>query len=618
MAQQISVDIVINGTSITPFSQLSIRQLYNDHHYFELHFNHDVIETFGAVTFDKGKAYLGKPITINFNKLDKSASDVSFKGIVTDIRFANHLSTLGDIIFSGYSPTILLEGGETNNSFLDAALTKVVKDITGTVASNDLSVKINPTKKSNIPYITQYRESNFAFIRRLAAEYGEDFFYDGNDLYFGKPTGGTTVKLQYPNDITDLNIRAHVAPVSFKQTSYLSKEAKPVFKPSKAQQVAGLDALGQHALTVSDQLFKSEMHVLTRRKFKDEKELEEAVKIDKSVRSADLVVLQGVSDSPELKLGATLQVTAREADYGKYTVTSITHRTDGSGNYQNEFEAIPSSVTVMPNPYFKKPVAEPQIAVVTDNTDPDNLGKIKVKLLWQEDNQTTPFIRVLTPHGGTYTDGKKTRGNFFTPEVDDFVIVGFTQNDPDRPFVMGSLQNGKAIDSAPNKDNSIKSISTRSGNVITFTDKENAKEQEINIQTDPTNYISIHLKNSDGTIKIFSSKAIEVNSGETIVVKAAKSIEMQGDKTVTVKSEKISIEATDSITLKANSKIDISAADVKIEASNSFTAKATTSVKIEGMQTEVAGSMSTKIKGAMLDLEGSAMANLKAALVKIN
>ncbi len=618
MAQQISVDIVINGTNITPFSHLSIRQLYNEHHYFELHFNHDVIETFGAMNFDKGKAYLGKPISITFNTLEKTGTDVSFKGIVTDIRFANHLSTLGDIVFSGYSPTILLEGGESNTSFLDANLTKVVKEISGNVASNDLSVKVNPTKKSNVPYITQYRESNFAFIRRLAAEYGEDFFYDGNDLYFGKPSGGSTVKLQYPTDITELNIRAHVAPLAFKQTSYLSKEAKPIVKPSKAAQVAGLDGLGQHALSVSDQLFKTESHVLTRRKFKDEKELEEAVKIDKSIRSSDLVVLQGISDSPALKLGATLQVTAKEADYGKYTITSLTHRTDGAGNYQNEFEAIPSTVTVMPNPYFKKPVAEPQIAVVTDNTDPDKLGKIKVKLLWQEDSQTTPFIRVLTPHGGTYGDGKKTRGNFFTPEVDDYVIVGFTQNDPDRPFVMGSLQNGKAIDSAPNTDNSIKSISTRSGNIISFIDKENSKEQEINIQTDPTNYISINLKDKDGTIKIYSSKAIEVNSKETIVVKAGKSIEMQGDKTVTIKSEKIAIEASDSITMKANSKIDISATDVKIEASNSFAVKANATAKIESVQTEVAGTANAKIKGAMLDLEGSAMANLKAALVKIN
>jgi type VI secretion system secreted protein VgrG len=616
VAQQISVDIVINGTNITPFSHLSIRQLYNDHHYFELQFNHDVIETFGAVTFDKGKAFLGKSISISFNTLDKSGSDVSFKGIVTDIRFANHLSTLGDIIFSGYSPTILLEGGETNMSFLDAGLSKVVKDITSTVASNDLSVKVNPTKKSNIPYITQYRESNFAFIRRLAAEYGEDFFYDGNDLYFGKPSGGTTVKLQYPTDITDLNIRAHVAPVAFKQGSYLSKEAKPITKPSKAAQVAGLDGLGQHALSVSDQLFKTEMNFLTRRKFKDEKELEEAVKIDKSIRSADLVILQGISDSPALKLGATVQITAKEADYGKYTVTSITHRTDGSGNYQNEFEAIPSTVTIMPNPYFKKPVAEPQIAVVTDNTDPDKLGKIKVKLLWQEDNQTTPFIRVMTPHGGTYGDGKKTRGSFFTPEVDDYVIVGFTQNDPDRPFVMGSLQNGKAIDSAPNTDNTIKSISTRSGNIITFSDKKD--EESINIQTDPANYIEIKLAKTDGTIKIFANKAIEVNSGETIKINAAKSIDMQGDQTVTIKSKDIAIEASNSIKMKANASIEISATDVKIEASNGFSAKANATAKIESVQTEVSGSASAKIKGAMLDLEGSAMANLKAALVKIN
>ena len=42
----------------------------------------------------------------------------------------------------------------------------------------------------------------------------------------------------------------------------------------------------------------------------------------------------------------------------------------------------------------------------------------------------------------------KTEDFFFTPEINDFVIVGFTQNDPNRPFVMGSVPHGKAIDTA--------------------------------------------------------------------------------------------------------------------------------------------------------------------------
>lgn len=627
MEDIVSAEIVIDGKDYPQheIESISIQQQYNEHHTFQMRFHHASFDAFGAESINDSKSHLGKSITISFKGVSHMTGaetdyGVPFKGIITDFSIDNSTSDYAVSVISGYSPTILLDSGETNNSFLDAGLTKVVKDVSADVASNDLKIKVNPTKKSNIPYITQYRESNFAFIRRLAAEYGEDFFYDGSELNFGKPSGSKTYTFGVGVDLISFSFRSHVAPLSFKQNGYLSKEAKQLSKPSKSAQVAGLEAVGKHAVSISEQLFKAEATILSRRKFKEEKELEEAIKIDKSIRASGLVSVHGSVNQP-MKLGAEVTINSPGAggtvDVGKFTVTGLTHTMTG-GLYVAEFEGIPSSITVMPNPYFKKPSAESQIGVVTDNEDPDKLGKVKVKMLWQADNQTTPFIRVLTPHGGTYGDNKKTRGSFFTPEIDDYVILGFTQNDPDRPFVLGTLQNGKAIDSAPNKNNSIKSISTRSGNIITFTDKEDAKEQEINIQTDPTNYISINLKNTDGTIKIYSSKAIEVNSGETIVVKAAKSIEMQGDKTVTVKSEKITIEASDSITMKANSKIDMSAADVKIEASNSFAVKANATAKIESVQTEIAGSASAKVKGAMLDLEGSAMANLKAALVKIN
>src|SRR5690606_640019 len=105
-------------------------------------------------------------------------------------------------------------------------LNQVVKDASGQIASNDLNVKINPVKKSTIPYIVQYRESNFAFIRRLAAEYGEHFFYDGGALNFGKPTQADSITLQYPNDISDLSLRVRLAPVGSEEFGYLSKEDK--------------------------------------------------------------------------------------------------------------------------------------------------------------------------------------------------------------------------------------------------------------------------------------------------------------------------------------------------------------------------------------------------------
>lgn len=620
MPQQINVSILVNGKPLKPFSKLTIQQAFNEHHNFELRVNHDVIEAHNTKTIDKSKDFLGKQISITFNDLAKSGSDNIFKGIITDVNYSSTLHGVGDIILSGYSPTILLETGEANSSHLERKLDEIVKGITNSVASNEMTTKANPVKKTPIPYITQYRESNFAFVRRLAAEYGEHFFYDGTALNFGKPGQAPEISLSYPADVTDFNLRVRLMPVGSDQTSYLSKTDKKIQKDNKSAQVAGLDTLGKFALSQSESLFQHMPRTLSIRKFTEEAGLDEAVKITKSAAASGLTMLQAKSDSPFVKVGVIIHLSAGSTDYGKFTVTSVHHQTDGLGNYHNEFEAVPSTVAVMPNSYGHKPVAEPQMGRVTDIKDPDKMGKVKVQLLWQKDSDTTPYLRVLSPHGGTYGDNKKTRGHFFTPEVDDIVVVGFTQNDPDRPFVMGALPHGKAIDSAPSTDkNQIKSISTRSGNIISFIDKEGDKEREIRIQTDDTNYISINLKNSDGTIKIFSSKAIEVNSKESIIVKSGKSIDVQGDKTITVKSEKITVEATDTVTIKANKKIELKAADIAIEASKGLEAKGGATAKIQAAQLELSGSAKTAVKGgAQLELQGGALASLKGAIVQIN
>ncbi len=625
MAQQINVEITVNGKKIEPFSHLSLRQAFNEHHYFEFRFNYDVLEARGAMNIEKTKDYLGKPVTISLNDIYSPGAANTFKGIVTDVRFFNTLDAPRDIVFSGYSPTILLDAGETNSSHMKRTLTQMVKDVSVDVASNQLNVKTQPVKTSAIPYTVQYRESNFEFIRRLAAEYGEHFFYDGAALNFGKPAGGALVSLTYPNHISDMNLRVKVAPVSSDEIAYLSKTDKKEKAAGGNVAVAGLDTFGKFALKESENIFKSKSTTLSPRKLLEKSELDESVKIAKSRQAAALVQLSAKSDWPFVKIGGTVQVKTHgvdgdaSADYGKYMVTSIMHKTDGLGNYENEFEAIPETVAVAPNPYGKKPMAEPQIGIVTDLKDPDNMGKVKVKLMWQEGEATTPYLRVLTPNAGVYGDGsKKTRGHFFTPEVNDYVVVGFTQNDPDRPFVMGALPHGKAISSSESTEkNNVKSISTRNGNIISFTDKD--KENIIKIQTDDTNYISIHLKDKDGTVQIFSSKVIEVNSKESIIVKSGDKIEVQGDKTISVKSEKITIEATDTITLKANKKVEIKAADVTIEGTKGFEAKGGATAKVEGAQLELKGSATAKVNGgAQLELQGGAMASLKGGIVQIN
>ena len=74
-------------------------------------------------------------------------------------------------------------------------------------------------------------------------------------------------------------------------------------------------------------------------------------------------------------------------------VTSIEHHVNENGKYYNSFEAVPSSVEVLPVTNTIAPIAELQMAIVKDNKDPDNSGRVRVQMIWQQkNNQMTDWI----------------------------------------------------------------------------------------------------------------------------------------------------------------------------------------------------------------------------------
>jgi uncharacterized protein involved in type VI secretion and phage assembly len=442
------------------------------------------------------------------------------------------------------------------------------------------------------------------------------------------------VDLCFPNNVSDYDLQMSIQSVNFQEFSFLSKEAKELNSKSNSQNVDGLDALGKFALNAATNTFKIESKQLSARKFKETADLNDKLKIRKSSLAAEMVMLHLNCDNPSLKVGSKISFSTKPLqdkaaqNHGEFIITSITHSTDGIGNYENLVYAIPSSVTIPPNPFIEKPMAETQMGIVLDNNDPEKRGRVQVKLLWQENDEKTPWLRVMSLSAGAQNGDKKNRGIFFTPEVGDMVLVGFTQNDPERPFVLGSMPTGKTSDTTKNNDNQTKAIRTRTGATIYFHDKEKSKEQEIRIQTDKENYLSILVNNGNGNIKLYSTKEIEVKSKELINIKSGGTINISATKELNMKAENIKMEASDSITIKAEKNIkQKSGQDFEVEAGKDLKSKATMNVSLEGgSKTHVAGmvvdvqsqtTMEVKAQ-AMLSVQASGITEVKGGLVKIN
>ena len=73
---------------------------------------------------------------------------------------------------------------------------------------------------------------------------------------------------------------------------------------------------------------------------------------------------------------------------------------------------------------------------MTNNDDPDNLGRVRVKYPALGDDVEGAWARIATVSAGN------ARGLLMLPVVGEEVLVGFEHDDTTRPYVLGSLFNG--------------------------------------------------------------------------------------------------------------------------------------------------------------------------------
>ena len=125
----------------------------------------------------------------------------------------------------------------------------------------------------------------------------------------------------------------------------------------------------------------------------------------------------------------------------------------------------------------------------------------------------------MTHDAGTGKYHNQNRGSVFIPEVGDQVMIGFRYNDPNRPFVLGSIYNG-TTGSGGGTDNNYKSIITRSGHVVEFNDTD--KAESITIKDKKGN--QIHIDTEKETLTINALKDINLIAGENITLQAGKNI----------------------------------------------------------------------------------------------
>ena len=148
----------------------------------------------------------------------------------------------------------------------------------------------------------------------------------------------------------------------------------------------------------------------------------------------------------------------------------------------------------------------------------------------------------------------KDGGAFFYPEIDDEVVLGFLDNDPRYPVILGSLYSSSRPGAlTPDATNSTKAIITHGGLRCVLDDKN----QVITLQTPGGNQLvlsdkdkSILLQDMNNNSIKLSSSGIELSSKSDIKITADQSITEKATQNVTVTGMKISLTADTEFTAK--------------------------------------------------------------------
>lgn len=288
-----------------------------------------------------------------------------------------------------------------------------------------------------------------------------------------------------------------------------------------------------------------------------------------SVKPNTIIELAGVGQ--RFNGNAYVTMVNHVLEGGNWT-TKVKFGLDEKFAFENKDFSYPNAIGQLPA------INGLQVAVVKKIFgDPDSQFRILLTLPSNAENQDGIWARMANFHA------TNTAGAGFLPEVGDEVVIGFLENDPRYPVILGSLYSSSkaAAATAADNNNYIKTIITKSQLKISFDDEKKI----LKLETPGGNYITF----SD------DAKSIEITDQHTnSITMDASGISMQSSKDIVLNAKgKISATAVQNVELVAKMDVKTTGLNINNNASIGFVAKGAATA-------EISASGQTTVKGAIV------------------
>mmetsp|Transcript_5455 Transcript_5455/g.6636 ORF Transcript_5455/g.6636 Transcript_5455/m.6636 type:complete len:582 (-) Transcript_5455:3550-5295(-) len=491
-----------------------------------------------------------------------------FKGIVIkhNIKVRSGISYL---IIECKDEAVKMTVGRKSKYFYDSTDSAIIEELIG---NQGLTADVEATTNEHQELI-QYRTSDWDFMLTRAQVNGKLCFVDDGIVKVAAPvlTGDTVETVVYGSSIHEFDGEIDARDQFDTITSYSWSYTDQELLETEAQD-PGVNLNGD--LTVSDlanvlQLDNLELRHggnLSQEELQDWSDAKALYQ--QLAKTRGRVKFQGI---PAVKPGVLLQLEGVGNRYnGIIYVTGVRHEiVDGNWLVDVQFGLCPTwfsetyDVTDMPGSGIIPAISGLHIGVVTQlESDPDGEDRILVQIPIINNEEQGIWARIAT------LDAGENRGSFFRPEIEDEVIIGFINDDPNDAVVLGMLNSStKPAPLAASDDNHEKGFVTRSEMKMIFNDDK----------------ISYVLETPAG-------KKVTLDEDADIV-----QIEDEHSNILTFNSDGITMESAGDINIKATG-------DVNIEGMN-INGKANAQLKVEGSAgAEISSGAVTVVKGSQVQI----------------
>ena len=478
-------------------------------------------------------------------------------GIVTEVEALEPEIAHNTHVRVRIEPAFALLGlGQRSRIFQDKTVPEILEAVLGEALGAygrevELSLEGDyPTRE----YCVQYRESDLAFVERLAEEEGISYAFDhegdverlvlrDRNAFSPAATADSPVRFVPRAGAQDAEIvyelRRASRPTTTKVTARDHDWTAPATPKSGETGEDGRESyehgLGR-SLTISD--YGGESY--------GAHDADRQVALRLEALRRDATVVEGESRVIGLAAGSVFTLGGHSSALDlEYLVVEAEHRygedvpENRDDPYANRFVCIPNDVPYRPLRARGKPrVAGVQTALVTgpagEEIHTDSHGRVKVQFHWDlaapGDETSSCWLRVRQTWAGSQW------GFVFLPRIGMEVVVHFEGGDPDRPVVQGCLYDSEHRPPYALPDHktrsTIKSESSPGGggfNELRFEDKAGSEQIYLHAQKDLDEVVL-----NDHTTQVGGDQTNSVHQNQTQTVDGKQDETVDGDQTMTV------------------------------------------------------------------------------------